>query len=169
MDGETADFLVGIVRDWYDFAVLAFLSSDLLRPCLVFDFIRKAGKSIGISHPSLPIHTHRHPLLPTCRRDITAPAPATLVGPDNVDPRTAIDTEMIDGPVGVVDGLKGAGLDVLRECGGSQIDEHGNDYVVYCGYGHEIRLLSWRGRGTQAMRNLSRVKASRSGISSNPA
>ncbi|MNG41476.1 hypothetical protein D3C84_1306840 [compost metagenome] len=46
-----------------------------------------------------------------------------MIWPDDVDPRTAIDAEMIDRPMGVVDGFEGAGLGALREHAGSQAAE----------------------------------------------
>ena len=44
--GEAADFLAGVVRDWDDFAVLAFLSSNIISPNQVVRFIRKPRKAV---------------------------------------------------------------------------------------------------------------------------
>ncbi|MNG32802.1 hypothetical protein D3C84_1188960 [compost metagenome] len=68
--------------------------------------------------------------MPTCRRDITTAATAALVRANNVEARATIDTETVDRPMRMVDGFERAGLGVLREYAGSQIEEHGNDGLV---------------------------------------
>ncbi|MCY1455843.1 hypothetical protein D9M71_730100 [compost metagenome] len=43
--GEAADFLAGVVRDWDDFAVLAFLCVNSVEPGVIFVPISKAGET----------------------------------------------------------------------------------------------------------------------------
>ncbi|MNY82909.1 hypothetical protein D3C86_2252980 [compost metagenome] len=62
-----------------------------------------------------------------CRRDIATAAPAPLIRPDDVDARTAIDTEMVDCPVSVIDGVERAGLSRLcKQAADQSADDEGS-------------------------------------------
>jgi len=128
MYGETADFLVGVVRDWDLFGVLAFLGVNFFNPVEILRSIGKPRKLIGkVTHATSsrsPIDTYRHSWFPFRRSYVATPSSSALIGPNNVEARAAIDAEVVDGPVGVVDRLKGAGLDVLNQYGASQAKDH---------------------------------------------
>lgn len=108
--GDPADVLAGVIGDWDGLGVAAFLSGNVVPPSKIFFSVMKARETFRTSYSRLPINTHSHPRPPALRRHITAPATAALIRPNNVDPRAPIYAEMVDGPVGMVDGFQGASL-----------------------------------------------------------
>ena len=70
--GETTDFLVRVIRDWYYLRVPARLRVNLLFPRKILGPIFVTGESIGVCDTAFPINTHRHSQLPARRSDVTA-------------------------------------------------------------------------------------------------
>ncbi|OLS62628.1 hypothetical protein PSEMO_23900 [Pseudomonas putida] len=102
MHGDTADFLIAVIRDRSKFGMVALLSLYRLKPFPVLSPICKTGKSFGAVRPCFPINPNchsRHPL----RRKADMSSPSTLPRPDNIQPRMPIDREMVDRPMGMID------------------------------------------------------------------
>ena len=113
--GQATDFLAGVVGDGDYFAVATSLRIDFVKPGVVLGLICKTGEILRTTHSRFPINTHRQPRLPARRCAVTATSPATLVRADDVDTRTAVHTEAVDRPVGVIDGFERTGLSTLHE------------------------------------------------------
>ena len=132
--GQATNFLAGVVGNGDYFAELAFLGIDVVKPGVVFFPIRKPRKTLGAADSCLPVNSNRQPWLPARRRAVTATSAATLIRADDVDTRTAVHTEAVNGPVGVIDGFERAGLSALHEH--SRGHCAGNNCAALHGAGH---------------------------------
>ena len=108
MHRNAAYILAVIVGQQDGFAVLAILGLHFLSPCKVLFIIAKARKSFHIPHPGFPVNAHRHTRRPAGGHAEAAAATAPLKRTYNVDARLTVDTEVVDRPFCVVDGVNGA-------------------------------------------------------------
>ncbi|MNZ68299.1 hypothetical protein D3C78_865640 [compost metagenome] len=113
MHGEAADFLAGVVGNRNLLAVPTFLSLNFVNPSQILGPITKAGVPRRATSSCFPVDPYCHPRLPTRRRDVTTPPTPALIRTNGIQARAAIDAEMIDSPMGVVDAFEGAGMDVF--------------------------------------------------------
>ena len=113
--GQATNFLAGVVGNGDYLDVSSRFRVNLLFPRKIFGPICVTREAIGVSNTCFPINTHRKPRLPSRRRAVTATSAATLIRADDVDARTAVHTEAVDRPVGVIDGFERAGLSALHE------------------------------------------------------
>ncbi|MCY1303689.1 hypothetical protein D9M70_534080 [compost metagenome] len=133
---DAAGLLTRVVRHWNDLAVLALLRIHSFLPSQIFFPILIAGKSFRTAHSRFPINPHRHSRRPFRRWAVAPGAAAALVGADDVHCRTTIDTEAVDGPVGVVDAVESAGLGAEGEQAGGEAAEAGEGRSM-----HGVRVL----------------------------
>ncbi|MNF97053.1 hypothetical protein D3C84_798690 [compost metagenome] len=133
---DAAGLLTRVVRHRDDLAVLALKGMNSLFPCQVLLSIFESWKVVRIRATRFPINPHRHSRRPFRRRAVAPGAAAALVGADDVHCRTAIDTEAVDGPVGVVDAVESAGLGAEGEQAGGEAAEAGYQRSM-----HGVRVL----------------------------
>ncbi|CTQ20317.1 hypothetical protein BN1007_90002 [Klebsiella variicola] len=108
MHRNAAHILAVIVGQRDGFTVLTVLRAHFFLPDFIFFVISKSRKAFSRCLTTFPVNAHRHTRRPAGGHAEAAAASASLKRTYNVDARLAIDTEVVNCPFCVVDGVSGA-------------------------------------------------------------